>query len=218
MSFNLKQEDVEEYVRLWNLFEINKVLDMGMSAEKLVIKNKTDILLEAILRKSRLIFLRILKSLYNFNCNDFLYLHHAVRAKDIFFVERLLKKMSLEEINKTDLITKNNALHIATEENLQDIIVLLSKYGVAWNKGNYLKQTPLHLLLRNCAYLEQKLLNELQTKEINIKIKDVMGISAKDIIKSFSHDSHWYHRYPSGRTIPVPHIISREMKRYCEDI
>lgn len=191
MSYKFREEEMLDHIRLWNLFEINKALDMGVCAEKLVIKNQRDILLEAIIRKSKLLFIKILKNKFDFNCNGFLYLHHAIRGEKLFYIEELIKKMTDRELNKKDLITQNNALHVACEANLQDVIVLLSKNNVDWNGKNKLKQTPLHILLRKSIYIEEDVLKEILDKKVNIENKDIMGISCKDIIKSLSMDNDW---------------------------
>lgn len=191
MSYKFREEEVLDHIRLWNLFEINKALDMGVSAEKLVIKNQRDILLEAIIRKSKLLFIKILKNNFDFNCNGFLYLHHAIRGEKFFYIEELIEKMTNEELNKKDLMSQNNALHVACEANLQDVIVLLSKNNVDWNSKNKLKQTPLHILLRKSFYIEDDVLKEILDKKFSIEVKDIMGISCKDIIKSLSLDSEW---------------------------
>ena len=191
MSYKFREEEMLDHIRLWNLFEINKALDMGIPVEKLVIKNQRDVLLESIIRKSKLLFIKILKNKVDFNCNKFLYLHHAIRGEDFFYIEEIVKRMTNEELNAKNLISQDNAMHVAAEANLQDVMFLLSKNNVDWNSRNKLKQTPLYVLLRKSIYIEEDLIKEILDKKVNIETKDIMGISCKDIIKSLSMDSDW---------------------------
>ena len=185
------KEDIIEMLRLWDLPQLNTVLDNNVLAETLVNKKTADILLESIIRKSEYLFFRILSTPFNFDRNKFLYLHHAVRTKEIIFVKALVEKMDNVNINKKDRFSNKTALHLACELNTQDIALYLSQNGLKWSASDKLKQTPLHLLLRSSSYIENDLLEEIKNKNIDIDKKDLMQISCRDVIKSYSFDNDW---------------------------
>jgi Ankyrin repeats (3 copies) len=191
MKYN--KEDLMEILRLWEIPQLNEALDNKVSPHDIVIPHNRDILLEAILRKSEPLFVRVLSMPFDFNKNKFLYLHHAVRNvldhKEAIFIEKLLEVMDEDNIHKKDPHSGKTALHIACELNLQESALLLSKKGLSWNDETNNKQTPLHLLLRNAPYVEKFLMDELT--KANISKKDNMDLSCKDIIKSFAFDSDW---------------------------
>lgn len=191
MNYVLTKEDIVEILRLWDLPQLHAALDNNILAENLVNKKTGDILLESIIRKSEYLFLRILSGSFNFDKNKFLYLHHAVRTKEMIFVKSLVEKMNDLNINKKDSFNNKTALHLACEINAQDIALYLSQKGLKWSSRDKLKQTPLHLLLRNSSYIEDSLIEEMINKDIDIDQKDVMQICCRDIIKSFSFDNDW---------------------------
>lgn len=188
------KEYIGEVLRVWQVPQLNELLDENILAQDIVTPNNRDILLESILRKNDILFLRIMNMPFDFNKNGFFYLHHALRCvmgdKSDIFVEKLLDNMDKESLCKKDLNnSKKTALHIACELNLQSYALLLSQKGLSWNALTTNNQTPLHLLLRNASYIEPFLIDEINME--SVKIKDDMDISCKDIIKSFSFDSEW---------------------------
>ena len=195
--------EVIEMIRKWDLPAINLLLDEDFKAHDMVIAHKTDVLLESIVRKSKPLFIKLINKDFNYRKNKFLYLHHAIRTNEIFFVEKLLEKFSLSLINKIDPINKNSALHVACTMANFDILSLLNKYDLNWNLKNNLNQTPFHILLRTSLFIPMNVQERILDKKINIDLKDKMNISCRDIIKSFSHDKQWLSYEENQRLLKI---------------
>jgi ankyrin repeat protein len=188
-----EQHEIEESLRKWDAAKVNTMINHGVSFEQLYIPNKTDVLLETIVRKNIILFKKVLKKGFPILEREFLYLHHAIKTNDIMYVELLLSYAENKKLlGKTDPYSKNNCLHIACNNSIsQEIILLLSKNGANWNAQNIYGQTSFHALLRYYPVLNPELLENIMQQNIKFNLKDNLGISCKDIIKSLSLDEDW---------------------------
>jgi ankyrin repeat protein len=192
----MKDEDSDITQEIKDVAKVTTLLNNGEPLSKFHISGKTDILLETIVNKKIVLFNNILKRGFNIKDGEFLYLHHAIRTNDIRFVKRIIEEANgdLEYLNKEDQFTKNNALHVAIEKQVNiDIITLLSENNIDWNHQNKNKQTPLHLLFYNKKLLKDpNIMNLIKTiTKINFDLQDLIGFSPRDIIKCYSLTKTW---------------------------
>jgi len=193
MAQKISKEETEDIVRLWDFSQIMEALEKGIPAENLVNGKKGDVLLGSILGQSEALFKYIMSKPFDFTKNNFSYVESAMLVastyNDYLYINALLDKMSLSQLQVREQINLNTNLHIACEQGLQNIALKLSHKGLSWEAVNSKKQTPLHILLRKVNFINKDLLKELQG--ISIRKKDNMGLSCRDIIKSFSHNKEW---------------------------
>lgn len=171
-----------------------KLINEGVPLSKFYIPGKTDILLETIITKNIVMLNNIIKKGFNIKKGEFLYLHHAVRTQELRYVKTILNQIKNDTayINKVEPSTKDNALHVATDAGVDfPIIMELSHNQVNWNAQNNYGKTPLHNLLRKYVVLENELVDELIDKKANFQLKDKLGITPLDIIKSFNLEKEW---------------------------
>jgi ankyrin repeat protein len=202
------KEALKDFAKMTNL------INEGVPLSKFCIPNISDILLEAIIQKKIVVFNKIINMGFDIKAGEFLYLHHAIRTKDIRYIKPILDKVGLDinYINKQDLEMQNNALHIAIAMNVSDnIIVLLSKSMINWNTQNKNGQTPLHFLLRS-RMIDKSIMNELINNEIDLNIKDNMGISSIDIINSFALNKNWKNTEMSKELLQIINKDTNEDK------
>jgi ankyrin repeat protein len=174
-------------VHSWDIQKVSQLLMEKVPFEELIF-DKTDILLETILRNEFILYKRILSRGFDINKSKFNYLlpilinYNEDKKK---YIDLLFQYVDPKEyVNKKGGITKENALSVVTQQKYQDVILRISKLGADWNDGNILNQTPLHFLLRYNNEFSSELIEELSTKELNLDKKDDFGINAKDIIKN----------------------------------
>lgn len=172
---------------------IMNLLNEGAPLSQFHIPGKTDILLETIVNKNIVMFNNLLERGFDIESGEFLYLHHAIRTKELRYVKEIINRISnLCYLNKIDPVSGDNALHVATKLMVDNTIILeLSTHGVEWNIQNDVGQTPLHHLLRNYIILDKVIVDELINKKANFDCKDKMGISPNDILYSFSLNNEW---------------------------
>lgn len=190
----IKREEIELLLMRKEMAKITSLLNEGVPLSEFYIKNKTDILLETIVDKKISMFYNVLKRGFDIKKGQFLYLHHAVRTKELRYITEILERMKNDKIflNNKEIGTGNNALHVATQEITDvSIIIELSKAGVSWNTQNNIGQTPVHFLLRNYLFVNKLIVNELLDKKADFNIKDNMNISSLDIINSFKLNNEW---------------------------
>lgn len=188
------QREIEESLRRWDAAKVNTMMNNGVSFEQLTIANKTDVLLETIVRKNIILFKKVLRKGFPVLNGPFLYLHHAIRANELNFVKLLLESVTDQKLllDRLDRATGNNSLHIACNNPVsQDIILYLSQQGADWNAQNAYGQTPLHGLLRNYPLIDRNLIDEIVSGKAKLTIKDNLGISSKDILRSLALDEDW---------------------------
>ena len=186
-------EEVKENLRKWEVVKLTQMLNDNVPFEYFVLEHRTDILLESIAKKNIILFQKILKKNFNLQKGQFIYLNHAIRTREDKYILPILNLIHTDKayLNKQD---ENgcNALHVAAEVEVnQKMLIVLSKAGVSWEKQNRIGQTPLHIAMRNYVVLDQDLVDEIIEKKISIDIADEMGITVRDIIKSFARDAEW---------------------------
>lgn len=181
-------------VHSWDIQKVSKLLMEKIPFEELTF-DKTDILLETILRNEFILFKRIITRGFDVKNSKFNYLapilinYNEDKKK---YVDLLLDYVIPEEyVNRKYGITKENALSIVAQQKNQNIILRISQLGGDWNATNTLNQTPLHFLLRNNDNLSDELIEELQTKTLDLEKEDDFGINAIDIIKNFLLVPNW---------------------------
>jgi ankyrin repeat protein len=204
-------QEQEEALKRRDLSALTNLVNDGFDVNLLVIPKNTDILLAAINKEHKTLFTSTLDK--GFKCknnNGFLYLHHAIRTNDIFFVKGIVEKYKSESLDFNEYSSsKDNCLHIAAGElNIAiEILIYLSEQGIKWNEQNNEGQTPLHILLRNNEEINEELISVL-IKEKNIfYIKDNNAMSPLDIINLFSHSAEWF-----SDNIPLLNFIEKEFK------
>lgn len=181
-------------VHFWDILKVSNLLMDNVPFEQLTF-DKTDILLESILRNEYILFKRILKKGFKINDSKFNYLMPLLNNYEdykIKYINLLFEYVDPKEyINKKGSINKENSLSIVCQQKNQNIILKLSELGGDWNSQNILGQTPFHFLLRNHIEISDELLESLKNKNIDLKLEDTFGINAEKILKSFLLTSEW---------------------------
>lgn len=174
-------------VNSWDIQKVSQLLMDKVPFEELIF-DKTDILLESILRNEFILFKRLITRGFEVNKSKFNYLIpilHNYTSEKIKYLDILFQYVKVKEyINKKGGINKENALSLVAQQQDQGIILHLSKLGGDWNSLNHLNQTPLHFLLRNHIVFSEELIEELSTKQLDLKIQDDFGINAIEIIEN----------------------------------
>lgn len=174
-------------VNSWDIQKVSQLLMDGVPFEELTF-DKTDILLESILRNEFILFKRLITRGFEVNKSKFNYLIpilHNYTNEKIKYLDILFQYVKAKEyINKKGGIHKENALSLVAQQQNQNIILHLSKLGGDWNSLNQLNQTPLHFLLRNNMNYDEELIDELSKQDLDLKTPDDFGINAIDIIKN----------------------------------
>lgn len=181
-------------VNSWDIQKVSQLIMDKVPFEDLIF-DKTDILLEAILRNEFILFKRILTRGFPIKKSKF---NHLVPILNNYndnkkkYVDLLLEYVSPEEyINRKSGLPKENALSIVTQQQNQNIIIQLSKIGGDWNATNNLNQTPFQFLLRNNFLMSKELVEEIKNKHIDIDKKDDFDITARDIINNLLLLKEW---------------------------
>jgi hypothetical protein len=181
-------------VHFWDILKVSNLLMNNIPFEQLSF-DKTDILLESILRNEYILFKRILKKGFNVNESKFNYLIPILNNYEdykIKYVDCLFEYVNPQEyINRKGSINKENSLSVVCQQKNQNIILYLSDLGGDWNSQNNLGQTPFHFLIRNHFEISDELLLSLENKKIDLEIKDIFDINAKKILNSFLLTEEW---------------------------
>ncbi len=188
-------EQKEEALKRKDLSSLTNMIEDNVDINSLVIPHHTDVLLAAINKRNKNFFRYVLEK--GFNCksgHNFLYIHHAIRTHELFFVKELLshyKKIGLSynEYSKE----KDNNLHVAVAEgsSCDDIIELLTVEGIRWDEQNIQGQTPLHILLRTEESISDKIIKIIKKQKKIFNVEDNFSISPLDIIESAKNDDFW---------------------------
>lgn len=148
MNNRIRQEDIGEILK--DISKITNAINDNIDISSLHIKNRTDVLLEVLIKKNKNLFNTILKNGFPNNEHKFfLYTHHAVTTGDIYFVKKIFKHYEDYNLNIFEEDEhKNNALHIAlgmTEKN-KEIIDYLKSKNISMKDKNINGMTPEDLL------------------------------------------------------------------------
>lgn len=193
MSYS--QFEIEEALKRRDMSILTTMINDGMNVNDLVVDKHTDILLAAISKEHKPLFNLVLSK--GFNCNNkngFLYMHHAVRTHDLFFISSILNHYIAVDRNYNEVNgEKENCLHIAAAEEGMPIQVFdyLDDIGIRWDETNVYGQTPLHILLRNNEVITDELLVLIEKHVDAFDLKDDFGISCIDIVNSASYSEDW---------------------------
>jgi len=198
MNYNIisySDQEKEDALKRRDVSKLINMINDGIDINSLVIPKNTDILLVALNKKHYFLFKEVLSR--GFNCkskNKFLYVHHAIRTQDIFFVKEIVehyKSIGLDYNEYTK--EKHNCLHIAAmEENIgDDIFIYLTQNGIKWAERDKFGQTPLHILLRRNVIIKEPILNLLKKNKKVFFIKDNLNMSAIDIMNSEILSKEW---------------------------
>lgn len=204
-------QEQEEALKRRDLSALTNLVNDGFDVNLLVVPKNTDILLAAINKEHKTLFSSTLEK--GFRCknnNGFLYLHHAIRTNDIFFVKHLIKKYKSESLDFNEYsTTKDNCLHIATGEiNISvEILTYLTEQGIKWSEQNNEGNTPLHILLRSNEEVSEELIEILRQEKSIFHTKDDTLMSPLDIINSFSFSPEW-----CSDNIALLNFVEKEFK------
>ena len=191
MNDNLYENSI---VHFWDIEKVNKFLLQDVPFENLIFE-KTDVLLESILRNEYILFKRILNKGFPVEKSKFNYLIPILTHYDDYkkrYVDIFFKYTNPENyINKKGGLFLETSLSIIAQQTNKNMIIEISNLGGDWNITNNIGQTPLHFLIRYNFELNDLLLQELESKKIDINIEDKFGISVKKIIDSFLLDNNW---------------------------
>lgn len=181
-------------VQSWDIQKVSQLLMEKVPFEELIF-DKTDILLETILRNEFILFKRILTRGFPVKNSKFNYLipilYNYTNEKKKY-IELLWQYVEPKEyINRKGGMNKENSLSVVAQQKNQQIIIELSKLGGDWNSSNSLNQTPLYFLLRNHLSLSEELLEEFKGKKFDLKKSDDFGITPNDIIENFLLVDSW---------------------------
>ena len=185
-------EDIENALRIGDLAEITKMINEGIDVNLFYLTFRTDVLLEAMVRKNFFLFELVLLKNFDIKKNKFHYLHHAVRTGDKDFLKKMIEYYKKNNISTKELDQdNNNLLHTLCLQKYiyKDILLMLMKENIKWEQKNIFGHTPLHVLLRNHEYVDDFLIDILLKKKKLFFMKDVSNINCIDILKSFSEDS-----------------------------
>lgn len=177
----------------WDVQKVSQLLMEKVPFEDLTFK-QTDILLETILRNEFILFKRIITRGFDVKNSKFNYLipilidYNEEKKK---YVDLLFEYIPAEYVNKKSIITGDNALSIVARQQDQEIILRISQLGGDWNDANIDNQTALHFLLKNHTNISEKLIEELQKKELDLEKRDNFGVNAIDIINKCLLNSIW---------------------------
>lgn len=181
-------------VQSWDIQKVSQLLMEKVPFEELIF-DKTDILLEAVLRNEFILFKRILTRGFPIKKSNFNYLipilYNYIEDKKKYLDILFQYVEPKEYINKQGGLNKETALSIVAQQQNQGMIILLSKLGGDWNAVNSLQQTPFHFLLRNHMHFSIELLEELRNNTINLEKEDDFGINAIDIIDNLVLVPEW---------------------------
>lgn len=175
-------------VHFWDIQKVSKLIMDKVPFEHLIF-DKTDVLLETILRSEFILSKRILERGFPVNHNKFNYLIPILDSyteENRKYLDLLFEYVDPKSyINRKSFVTQENGLSIVCKQANQDIIVELSKLGGDWNSTNNLNQTPLYYILRNHTVFSSDLIKEIEKTNIDIDKKDNFGINIKDILDNF---------------------------------
>lgn len=204
-------QEQEEALTRRDLSALTNLVNDGFDVNLLVVPKNTDILLAAINKEHKTLFSSALEK--GFKCknnNGFLYLHHAIRTNDIFFVKNIVERYKSEALDFNEYsFDKDNCLHIAAGEiNISDeIMIYLTEQGINWSEQNNEGQTPLHILLNKNEEITEDLIDVLKKQKSIFHIKDSSLMSPLDIIDSFSFSSDW-----CSENIALINFVEKEFK------
>lgn len=189
------QQEKEEALKRRDLSEITNMISDGIDVNTLVVPKNTDALLAAINKENRLFFNFVLfKGFTCKNDNGFLYLHHAIRTHDTFFVNKIIEhyKSVGKDYNEYNT-AKDNCLHVASGEKDMpfDIFESLTENKIRWDEQNIYGQTPLHILLLKNEVVSSNILAILKNHISAFHVKDNLEISPLDIIQTCSTSQEW---------------------------
>ena len=178
----------------WDIFKVSQLLAKKVPFEDLIF-DRTDILLELLLRNEFILVERLLGRGFPIKESKFNYLTPILDSytdEKSKYIDLLFKYLDPKEaINKKIVVTEGNSLSLVAKQKNQSIISRLSKLGGDWNAPNKLQQTSVHFLLRNQDSYSDELLEELKTKDLDLDKEDKFNISPRDIIKSFLLVEGW---------------------------
>jgi ankyrin repeat protein len=195
MQYSEQEEEKEKALKRRDLSALTNMINDGIDVNTLVVPKNTDVLLAAINKGNRSFFNTVLlKGFVCNNKNSFLYLHHAIRTHDIFFIKKIIEQYTKENMNYNEYSSyKDNCLHIAAGEKNMPAYILsyLTDCGIKWDEKNNDGQTPLHILLRRNDVISEEIVNILKKHLHVFNINDNLEISPLDIIDSYSVSQDW---------------------------
>lgn len=189
------EQDKEEALTRRDLSQLTNMLNDGLDVNSLVVPKRTDILLAAINRENPHFFNTVLKN--GFRCKNehgFLYLHHAIRTHDIFYLKKLIEQYNMEGLFVDEKNTENeNCLHVAAGESNtpNEIFECLDSLNISWADQNNYGQTPLHILIKTRFSISDKVVKILSKNKKAFKIEDNFGMTPIDMIQNEMSSEDW---------------------------
>ena len=143
--------DILDLLKHGDFAGLTSLLNKGVDVNLFCIENKTDIIVESIVRDNYFMFERSLKN-FDVNKNKFKYLHHAVRNENPDYLIKLIEKYKLnnKELNEIDE-EHNNLLHtVFLRRNLNlKIINIINDLNINWNEENNKGLSQIKILLKS---------------------------------------------------------------------
>jgi len=187
-------EDYQKKIIHTNFNEISEDLKNGVSPNLFSVTNRTDLVLESIVRKKLYMLERALD--YGFRLTDqFNYLHSAIRTNDIKFVNLIEQEYNklgknIDEIDSDG----NNLWHIIMESQehpTEAILAYVVKTGASIGHKNKQGKTPINILLQ-LHFIVPNYFVELVKVDIGVlDLADSFGITGRNIIESFKSNKDW---------------------------
>lgn len=193
MSYS--QEIINEALRKNDKSLLVKMINDGVDVNSMVIPHHTDILLLSILYGSHQFFKRILESGFVCNpTNGFLYLHHAIRSHDVYFVDLIMANYKDNNYSINEKYQNgDNCLHVAAREFGIPLSIFkhLTDAGISWIEQNKKGRTPLHLILNKGKDLPEELFTLFINNKDILSVKDKDGVTPLDLITELKKNAEW---------------------------
>lgn len=166
-------------------------VNFGLDPNQLKIENKTDVVLEAILKQQNSIVKNLVGAGFSLKDGAYSYLHHAIRSGDLDLV-RFLLEAEPYQIFDVDKITKSNVLHEAVASGASDEVLRLLTILNKWNDLNIEMETPLFLLLANSELeVSKKFVDGLMNCNLDMNVRNADGVSPADLLAELKNNRQW---------------------------
>lgn len=196
----MKKEEkdlLEEYKKKLihtNFSEITELLKSGVNPNLFAVTNRTDLVLESIVRKKLYMLERALD--YGFRLtNQFHYLHHAIRTNDMKFVNLIDQEYQKlgKDLNEIDS-DGNNLWHIlmeAKEIPTEPILSYVKKIKADLGHKNKQGKTPINTLIRTSFVIPSYFIEMVKENPSILDFSDALEVTARDVINSCKYSKNW---------------------------
>lgn len=189
-----------------NFSEITEHLKAGVSPNLFSVTNRTDLVLESIVRKKLYMLERALD--YGFRLSDeFYYLHHAIRTNDLKFVKLIDQEYQKLGKNQNEIDADgNNVWHIlmdAKDQPTDAIVNYVKSIGAKLDHKNKQGKTPINNLLRSALIVPDFLIVMIKENKSILDLKDAFDVSPRDILNSCKYSKDWIQQEKNRQLISL---------------